>query len=141
MSDIHLTLQRTIQGEEQPTFGTITDDSTAVVVPWTLELPDKGNQPMVSRIPAGCYPFTKRDSPHIGYVVWETQSVPNRSGIALHVLNTMMDSDGCVGVGLEKGFLYGLPAILGSQVAFDRLMAYCEGFDTLWLTVVDVPVV
>ena len=136
---MNLTLQRLAESADGPTFGEITNDADgSIVVPATLELPDKNNEPMVSRIPAGVYVFTKRDSPHIGYEVWETNDVPNRTGIALHKLNWMRQTDGCIGVGESVGELDGEAAILQSTEAFDNLMQYTQGLDSLTLTVLDV---
>ena len=136
---MNLTLQRTAQSADGPTFGTITDDADgATIVPAILELPDRGNQPDISRVPAGVYEYNRTQSHDIGYEVFETQQVPNRSGIALHKGNWLRDTKGCQLCGMTQGTLDGEAAVLQSGEAFALLMAHCANVDRFTLTVVDV---
>ena len=136
---MNLLLQRTSESPDGPTFGTMTDaDSGVVVVPVTLELPDRGNQPDISRVPAGVYEYNRTQSHDIGYEVFETQQVPHRSGIALHKGNWLRDTKGCQLCGMTQGTLDGEAAVLQSGEAFALLMAHCANVDRFTLTVVDV---
>ncbi len=136
---MNLTLQRTVQSADGPTFGTITNQADgSVMVPVTLELPDRGNQPDVSRVVAGTFTFHRTQSHDIGYEVFETQEIPGRSGIAVHILNVMGETKGCIGTGEEQGELDGQPAILESKKAFDLFMGMLTGIDSFVMEIRDV---
>jgi hypothetical protein len=64
----------------------------------TLELPDKGNQRMVSRIPEGEYIVKKRYSPKYGDH-FHVQNVEGRDHILIHHGNYASDIHGCILVG------------------------------------------
>ena len=131
---MNLTLQRTSESADGPTFGTITNDADgSVFVPATLELPWRQNQHNVSRIPAGVYPAFRFMSPHIGYELFQLANVPDRVGIDIHIGNTMKDTAGCILVGeaLEGD------AITESREAFRLFMGMLTGIDKFTLTVVD----
>ena len=100
---MNLTLQRLRQSPDGPTFGQIINEDGAVIVPATLELPDRGNEHGISRIPAGSYPAFRFNSPHIGYQLFQLANVPDRVGIDLHVGNTMQDTEGCILLGEARG--------------------------------------
>ena len=71
-----------------------------VPVCYTLELPWRNNQPNISCIPPGTYPFKPvHNSPKFGAVP-KIESVPGRTDILFHKGNTLQDTDGCVLVGL-----------------------------------------
>jgi hypothetical protein len=61
----------------------------------TLELPDRGNQRNLSRIPAGVYEWARRESPRFGKHIHIT-SVPDRSWILIHSGNVPEDTRGCI---------------------------------------------
>lgn len=131
-------LQRDSAGVEQPTFGTlIRDDGTLVCQ--TLELPWRGNQHGISRIPAGSYKALRFNSPHIGYELFQLANVPDRVGIDIHIGNTVKDTEGCILLGNRRGELNGVDAVLGSHDAFAAFMALMVGVDSFMLDVVDVP--
>jgi len=86
----------------------------------SLELPWLHNRPDVSCIPEGIYYAVKHQSPSKGPVIW-IMDVPDRTWIYMHVINTILDSDGCIGPGTGLGHLFGLPAIMNSKEAFNAL--------------------
>ena len=131
---MNLTLTRTSESADGPTFGHLTDDlDGSTVVPWTLELPWKDNAHGVSRIPAGVYPALRFNSPHIGYELFQLANVPDRVGVDIHVGNTMKDTEGCILLGRNQLD----DAITESKLAFADFMAHCQGIDRFTLTVVD----
>lgn len=65
---------------------------------WTLECPWRDNQIFVSCVPDGSYPLVAFDSPdHPGS--WVLTPVPGRTGILIHVGNSVIDTQGCILVG------------------------------------------
>ena len=132
---MNLTLQRTAESLDGPTFGVITNDADgSVMVPATLELPWKANAHNISRIPAGVYPAFRFLSPHIGYELFQLANVPDRVGIDIHIGNTMKDTEGCILVGeAQEG-----DAITESREAFRLFMGMLTGIDRFTLTVVEV---
>lgn len=102
----------------------------------SIELPWNDNQTSISCIPEGKYAMRMR---HSGVVSrssggkytsgWEVCDVPDRTYIMVHPGNTVDDFRGCIGVGMEKGWLGGKRAVLSSRDAFDILMELMEEFD------------
>ena len=92
-------LQR-VASSDKGTFGTLVIDNLPFCV--TMELPDRGNQPQISCIPAGTYRWKKHKSPSKGEVIW-IQDAPNRTWIYFHVANWPSEVRGCIGVGYGFG--------------------------------------
>lgn len=69
------------------------------------------------------------------FPAYELQNVPNHQGILLHPGNTQSDSHGCILLGMQKGAIGGVPAVLDSKVAFNAFMAKCNGDKTITLEV------
>ena len=99
---------------------------------YSIELPDRGNRPNISCIPAGEYRCVWHRSPRFGWCYLVT-GVDGRSFILFHPANVAGDrslgfrSDlhGCIGLGLRRGLLWGQCAVLASRLAigkFFRLM-------------------
>lgn len=65
---------------------------------YTLELPWRNNEKLVSCIPWGRYVAIRHPSPRFGMTL-AVKEVPGRSGIIFHAGNTVVDSKGCVLVG------------------------------------------
>jgi hypothetical protein len=94
-----------------------------------LELPDRGNQPKVSRVLAGSYKGRKcLGSPNIKYVHIDIIGTPGRTGIKIHKGNYIdtkkVDSLGCVLCGTSYGDINGdgHSEILNSGAALERLL-------------------
>lgn len=69
------------------------------------------------------------------YIVWELQSVANRSDLQIHVANTPSQLLGCIAPGESYGTLDGEPAVLHSGKAFVRFMALTVDAETLTLDI------
>jgi len=65
---------------------------------WTLECPWRENQVFVSCVPDGSYPLVAFDSPEHPDC-WVLTPVPSRTGVLIHVGNTVDDTQGCILVG------------------------------------------
>ena len=106
---------------DQGTFGYLVFGGDFV---HTLELPDRQNQPNLSRIPAGTYTVRMRHSPKYGKV-YHAENVPGRTHILLHHGNYAGDrlrdwrthSAGCILLGSRRGKLGGQLALLASRTA------------------------
>jgi hypothetical protein len=109
------------------------------------------NQPRVSCIPAGTYTLRRTMFFKHGYECFEVTGVPGRSRILIHVGNSENDVEGCIMVGLSRGYLpvardedTGRPnakkrAVLGSKVAFAMFMQWMTGIDEATLVVEWMP--
>jgi hypothetical protein len=104
-------------------------------LPW---IPEEGwpcGEPTRSCVPVGTYLLELHDTvthpktwalvnPALG-VFHEPNEVPTgsvgRSACLLHAGNYASDSEGCILVGLSRGLLNGLPAVLSSQTALLEL--------------------
>jgi len=91
-------------------------------------------------IPSGTFQVKMQPSPHYGgRLMPHLIDVPGYQYVMIHPLNTASQTDGCIGVGLQRGELDGQPAILQSVLAFDPLYARikdCEVRDemvTIWI--------
>ncbi len=105
------------------------DDCTVGVLTYngfrcfTLELPDKENQPNVSCIPAGTYQAFKRNSPKNGNVI-ELKHVLNRTNIQVHSGNYTSQILGCILVGdsLKDINRDGIIDVTNSKVTLGKLL-------------------
>lgn len=95
----------------------------------TLERPWKGNARRISCIPEGTYKMRKRYSPLVSRLTkgryelaWEIVDVPDRDYILVHQGNYVKDSEGCVLVGMSKGFQGDEPTVWSSRKAFEGFM-------------------
>lgn len=99
----------------------------------TLERPWQDNQPNVSCIPAGEYEchFVERSASGKFRNVWWIRNVPERSGILFHSGNTVSASRGCPLLGLRRGWIAGMPAVLNSRSGMAELLRVVgpKGFD------------
>lgn len=146
---IECTLQR-ISTLESGTIGTF----NAPALPFSslsLELPDRNNTPMISRIPAGVYPAAWVESARFKRTLYRLQNPPGRTGILIHPANFAGDKDaglyselsGCIALGSEWGSLINphgqmQAALLESRAAvstFERLAAGRP----LIITIIDEP--
>jgi len=112
-------------GTDQGTLGRLIAPGFAC---YTLELPDRGNRPNVSRIPEGLYDldWIRPRRAFSGYheLYW-VHDVPGRSGILIHpgnfagdtAIGYRTDSFGCILLGMACGTLGGQLAVLESRRA------------------------
>lgn len=105
----------------------------------------RNNERGQSCIPTGTYTLERTIYHKHGYPTFEVTGVPGRSRILIHPGNTEEDVEGCILLGVRRGFMDrndedggGLQhknAVLDSKVAFQRFMAAMEGIDTATLTI------
>ena len=70
-------------------------------------------------IPYGEYDVVITHSPHFGYDLPLLCSVPNFEGVRIHSGNTATDTEGCLLVGVERGY----EAVYQSRAAFKALFS------------------
>ena len=89
----------------------------------TLELPWRDNERAVSCIPVGTYESVYLPLSASGKyrATYHLQQVDGRSGILIHNGNIVEHTDGCILLGLAKGYLGGEPAVLQSRKAMLKL--------------------
>jgi len=100
------------------TFGILKVDQENHQPIYTLESPDKDNQPNISCIPVGNYTCKPYDSlKHSD--VYEVCDVPGRTHILIHIGNYPKDTKGCIlpGMGVEPS----TPMVTNSRPAIHRL--------------------
>lgn len=110
------------ESSDQGTFGTIDFDGFRYE---TIELPWRGNQPMISCVMPGKYHCVWEMSPSKGHETYRLVNVPGRTGVLIHSGNFAGDisrglkSDflGCIGLGIMRGNLDGQKAIISSRAA------------------------
>lgn len=103
----------------------------------SLELPDRGNKKMVSRIPEGTYTVKRRSSQKFGEHFHIT-GVPDRKYILIHVGNYYRQTHGCVLLGQNFVDVNGDGSldVTISRPTMEKLLEVApEGFE---LRVVDV---
>lgn len=89
---------------------------------YTVERPWLDNQENVSCIPEGEYKMVPTRFERGGYDTYQIAPVEGRTDIKVHIANTMNDVLGCLGLGLDLGWLRGKWAVLNSRVAFVQFM-------------------
>lgn len=89
----------------------------------TLERPWLNNEVNRSCIPTGTYQCDWMESSGSGKYkrVWHLQDVESRTEILFHAGNLVLDSIGCILVGMSHGYLAGKEAVLSSRVALDAM--------------------
>lgn len=100
------------------TFGALSINGNFIC--HTCELPWKDNQRKISCIPKGTYTAKLRNSTKYGDH-WHIQNVKDRDMILIHHGNTIKDIEGCILVGLGRGEIDDLPAIVNSRKAMEKL--------------------
>lgn len=123
---------RRTEMSDEGTFGLWKSDSGFSC--YTMELPDRGNAPGKSCIPAGVYSCEWRISPKHGpcyYIL----NVPGRTNVEIHSANWAGDESkglkcqllGCLAPGRAIGELAGQKAVLSSRDALRALESDLEG--------------
>jgi len=119
------------------TFGVLTYEHAFAL---TCEDPWRDNRVGESCIPPGHYEVLRcSKSPEYGFTpsvkygdIFNVQNVPGRSLILIHRGNLPKDTEGCILVGEQFGYLDGKPAVLDSRGGWDEFMAllqYNNAFD------------
>lgn len=72
----------------------------------TMEDDWRENAPRISCIPAGIYLLKRTIYHKHNYETFEVTNVKGRSRILIHPANTEEDVEGCIGVGMRRGFLH-----------------------------------
>lgn len=54
---------------------------------------------------------------------YELENVPGRTGVCIHIGNTILDILGCIAVGKSVGRIGGRPAVLSSVAALNELLS------------------
>ncbi len=132
---VNLKLVRLEKSPVEGVFGALLINNNLFCV--TLELPDNGNKPKVSCIPAGTYKVAPFNSPKFGKT-WQVTGVPNRNYILFHAGNTVADIEGCILLGEKFGKLKGRRAILNSAVTFTNFLKAVSAEKELTLTIIEV---
>lgn len=102
----------------------------------TLELPWHSNQKLISCIPEGTYQLKLYPSRKFGQV-YCLQGVKGRSGILMHVGNTIADTTGCIliGVGFVTGANYLTRSKEGLKAFHDYIRINRYQDERIWLDV------
>ena len=100
-----------------------------IVLCHTLELPWRSNDKNVSCIPEGSYSAIKSLSPRFGQCIY-LRDVPARSGILIHVGNSVADTRGCVLVGLDTND----KNVIHSKLAMDKILSALPETFTMEIT-------
>jgi len=119
-----LYLARMKSGETQ-SFGHLTYFGKQTISFFSLELPDKGNQPNISRIPNGTYNWKKWYSPTYKMEVIRLEGVPGRTNILIHPANYVSQLRGCIAIGLTAADINGdgFIDVTSSRAAVKKLVA------------------
>lgn len=109
-----------------------------------LEEENQGNRTNISSIPPAAYICKRVLSPKFGNT-FEVTGVPGRSEILFHSLNTEEGTKGCIGLGLDVGFLKVRDedsgektrklAVLNSRIAHRQFMEHFNGVNE-WILIV-----
>lgn len=118
-------------------FGTLWADNAKLFD--TIECSWRGNKSNISCIPAGKYVCTFSYSPRFKRMMYLVRNVKGRSGIRIHAGNVAgmrdrglkSDFQGCIGLGMRRGTVFGQPAILSSAIAVRKLVEITQGQDFL----------
>ncbi len=113
-----VTLER-IDYQTDGTYGEITIRGRDEFLLYTVERARGNNTPYTECIPEGVYICRKRWSDRFGFV-YEVTDVDGRTHILIHVANKADQLQGCIGLGLRKGYLDGVKAVLDSRVAMEK---------------------
>ena len=121
-----------LESSDHGTFGRLTMPGLSL---FTGELPDRGNAPSISRIPAGIYPVRWTWSPRFKRFMYLVDEVPDRTGVRFHSANLMGDAslgfrcqlNGCIAPGERLGWMDGQKAVLLSAPAVRRFETLMNG--------------
>ena len=112
------------------TFGHLTGAGTF----FTVERPWANNAERISCIPEGTYRCQRGVFPKFKET-FQVMDVPGRSAILFHIGNTMVDFEGCIGVGTELGYVNECWGVTNSRTAYARFMEALKGEATFALEI------
>lgn len=84
---------------------------------YTCERPWLDNQTGISCIPSGIYDVQKTWSPRFGRMMFLVLGVRGRTGVRIHPANLPTQLEGCIALGLKRGWMDGKRAVFLSQPA------------------------
>jgi hypothetical protein len=115
---VHL---ETVSSSHQATFGVLVENGIPFMV--TVERPWMFNKPNESCLPAGAYIVERHISTKYGSdeLAWIIKDVHGRSGMLVHVGNTIDDSKGCTHPGIYFAEVNGKPGVKDSRKALKQL--------------------
>lgn len=90
-----------VSSTDRGTLGFLEVDGTPICL--TLEEPWRNNQQDISCVPCGKYIGVEHDG-NLKKDVFRLENVPGRTGVLIHIGNTLKDTEGCILVG--RGFKY-----------------------------------
>lgn len=125
MGILTIKLQR-LETSPQGTFGLLKIDGHSF---YSLELPWRDNAPNVSCIPAGSYKSTMTYSPRFKRQMYLLEGVKGRAGVRIHPANLSSQLNGCLALGLRRGQIDGVKAVLLSQPAIRQFEQILDGKD------------
>lgn len=123
-------------------FGAMSDADTGVALGYTVEHTYEVDGVWTPKVPAGNYDAVLglHQLAHGGpFQTYMLLNVPGHSNILLHQGNTENDSAGCFVMGLNRGTLNGMPAVLQSEACFDAFIAATGGAPRILVSVLDAP--
>ena len=113
----------------------------------TIEDPWKNNEPNKSCIPEGVYLAKRTSRPKHGNTfvlinedlkIAEYPKLGMRDSCLIHTANTILDVEGCIGLGEKLGCLGSQWAVLDSVSAVRRFMQFMDQEQEFQLTIVQV---
>jgi len=137
-------LTRFAYSDEMGTFGKLEGPNFSC---YTVEDPWKNNEPNKSCIPEGVYQAKRTSRPKHGNTfvlinealkIAEFPKLGMRYSCLIHTANTILDVEGCLGLGERLGCLGSLWAVLDSTTAVKRFMQMMDAEQEFQLTIIQV---
>lgn len=111
------------KGEEKATMGKLYIDGEYFAHTMEPKYVNPGVKIMgQTATPAGQYFLMMRQSPNFGRILPMIMNVPNFSFVLLHALNRVHETQGCIGVGFQRGMDNDGPVIWESRKAEDEMV-------------------
>jgi len=121
-----------VSTDSNGTCGVLLDDQGPFAL--TMENPWLENVKNISCIPALSYICKRVQSPKFGDT-FEVMGVEGRSHILFHKGNTEEDTQGCILIAEQFGYLNGKVAVLSSKAGFNEFMFKMTGIDAFLLII------
>ena len=137
-------LTRFCYSQDMGTFGILEAPNFKCL---TVEDPWKNNEQAKSCIPEGVYQCKRTSRPKHGNTfviineelgIAEYPKLGMRDSCLMHTANTILDVEGCIGLGEKNGCLGSLWSVLDSRTAFSRFMQFMDGTDEFQLSIIQV---